>query len=180
MSYEKLLFFIEEEHRNLQHLIRAMNDLAGYFPFDETFFTEITDKEIDILDRFIFRFTKTIDPMGKRLFPEILTVTGERDEDMFFRDILNRLERMGILTSVEDWNTYRERRNSLTHEYPETHVDKAAMLTDAYEKSFNLIRLFERIKQLLTQRVGISMVSYPTPDISMLPHAASMNNNCEQ
>ncbi len=54
------------------------------------------------------------------------------------------------------------------------------MLTDAYEKSFNLIRLFERIKELLAQRVGISMVPYPTHDISTLPHVASMNNNCEQ
>lgn len=100
-------------------------------------------------------------------------MTGERDEDMFFRDILNRLERMGILTSIEDWNTFRERRNSLTHEYPETYTDKAAMLTDAYEKSFELIQLFERIKELLTQRVGISMEPYPMPDISMLPYAAS-------
>ncbi len=64
MSYEKLLFFIEEEHRNLQHLIRAMTDIAGYFPLYETFFTEMTDKEIG--------FTKTVDSMGKRLFPEIL------------------------------------------------------------------------------------------------------------
>jgi len=173
MSYEKLLFFVEEEHRNLLHLIRAMTELAEYFPLDETFFTKTTDKEIDILDRFIFRFTKTVDSMGKRLFPEILTVTGERDEDMFFRDILNRLERMGILTSVEDWNTFRERRNSLTHEYPETYTDKAAMLTDAYEKSFELIQLFERVKKLLAQRVRISMEPYPTHDTSMLPDAAS-------
>jgi hypothetical protein len=173
MNNEKLLFFVEEEHRNLQHLIRAMTELTEYFPLDETFFTKITDKQVDILDRFIFRFTKTVDSMGKRLFPEILTVTGERDEDMFFRDILNRLERMGILTSVEDWNTFRERRNSLTHEYPETYVDKAAMLTDAYEKSFELIQLFERVKELLAQRVGISMEPYPTLDISMLPYAIS-------
>ncbi len=169
MNYDKLLFFVEEEHRNLLHLIRAMTELAGYFPLDETFFTKITDKEIDLLDRFIFRFTKTVDSMGKRLFPEILTVTDERDEDMFFRDMLNRLERMGILTSVEDWHTYRERRNSLTHEYPETDSDKAAMLIDAYEKSFDMIQLFERIKKLLTQRVEISMEPYPIPDISTLP-----------
>ena len=171
MNDEKLLFFIEEEHRNIQHLIRAMSDLAKHFPIDEKFFIEIADEQIDILDRFIFRFTKTVDSMGKRLFPEILNILGERDEDMFFRDMLNRLERIGILPSIEEWNTYRERRNSLTHEYPETQVDKAAMLIDAYEKSFHLVKLFERIKELLAKRVGISMAPYPTPDMSMLPHA---------
>jgi len=56
MNDEKLLFFVEEEHRNLQHLIRAMTELAKYFPLDETFFTKITDKEVDRLDRFIFRY----------------------------------------------------------------------------------------------------------------------------
>jgi len=55
MNDEKLLF-IEEEHRNVQHLIRAMSDLAKNFPIDEKFFIKITDEQIDILDLFIFRF----------------------------------------------------------------------------------------------------------------------------
>lgn len=168
---DKLLFFLEEEHRNIQHLIRAMQALSERFPLDNHFFINMTNENIDILDRFIFRFTKTVDSMGRRLFPEILNVLGEREEDMFFRDILNRLERIGILTNAEDWNTYRERRNSLTHEYPETDMGKVAMLVDAYEKSFDLIQLFERIKTLLSQRTDISITPYPTHDISTLPHA---------
>ncbi len=170
-NYKKLLFFLEEEERNFQHLIRAMQALSEYFPLDDTFFSKLTDEQIDILDRFIFRFTKTVDFMGKRLFPELLNVLGERDEDMFFRDMLNRLEKIGILNRVEDWNSYRERRNSLTHEYPEPDSAKTAMLLDAYEKSFELITLFERIKTLLAQKTDIVMAAYSPPDVSTLPHA---------
>jgi hypothetical protein len=92
MNDEKLLFFIEEEHRNVQHLIRAMSDLAKHFPIDEKFFIEITDEQIDILDRFIFRFTKTVDSMGKRLFPEILNILGEREKICFFGICLTDLK----------------------------------------------------------------------------------------
>jgi len=168
MNNKKLLFFIEEEQNNIIHLIRAMSELNPYFPIEEIFFKNINNQEIDILDRFIFRFTKTVDTMGKRLFPAVLAAMGELEDDMFFRDKLNRLEKMAILNHAEDWNIYRAIRNSLTHEYPETHSNKAAILINAYEKSFALIQIFERIKTLLAQRANISMKPYPTPNTSQL------------
>lgn len=40
-----------------------------------------------------------------------------------FIDILNRLEKLGVLTSVEDWQYFRSLRNNLAHEYPERTAD---------------------------------------------------------
>jgi len=166
---KKLLFFMAEEDQNLYHLVRAMRELAVHLPIDAKFLREMQNQDIDVLDRFVFRFAKTVDSMGKRLFPELLATLGELDEQMFFRDMLNKLEKFGILNSAEAWNTYRDRRNGLTHEYPEAEEEKAAAIMDAYEISFHLIDIFVRLKVLLSERLGIATQDLALPNIDRLP-----------
>ncbi len=57
--------------------------------------------------------------MGQKLFRRFLMVIGDFYEDMSFIDILDRLEKLGIITSSDDWIRVRKLRDKLTHEYPD-------------------------------------------------------------
>lgn len=73
-----------------------------------------------IVNSFLFNYLKIQDKMGGKLFRQVLTHWREWDADTHtMLDVLNRLEKLGIIESVEAWDKLREIRNSLTHEYPE-------------------------------------------------------------
>jgi hypothetical protein len=73
-----------------------------------------------IVNSFLFNYLKIQDRIGSKLFRLALQQWRENDlDDMTMLDILNRLEKLGIIESVEAWDTLRELRNALAHEYPE-------------------------------------------------------------
>jgi len=73
-----------------------------------------------IVNSFLFNYLKIQDKIGSKLFTLALQQWRELDsEDMTMLDILNRLEKLGIIESVEAWDKLREIRNAIIHEYPE-------------------------------------------------------------
>ena len=66
-----------------------------------------------------FRFIKLQDLLGSKIFKEILNSLGEYREEMSLLDVLDRLERLKIIESADQWLAYRKLRNQLAHEYPE-------------------------------------------------------------
>jgi hypothetical protein len=73
-----------------------------------------------VVNSFLFNYLKIQDKMGGKLFRQVLMHWRELDADtQTMLDVLNRLERLGIIESVEAWDKLREIRNTLTHEYPE-------------------------------------------------------------
>jgi uncharacterized protein with HEPN domain len=60
-------------------------------------------------------------------------------------DKLNRLEKMGYLVSVEQWQSLLAIRNRLTHDYPTDDTLKAAYLNDAVDSVKLLKDLLDRV-----------------------------------
>jgi uncharacterized protein with HEPN domain len=77
-------------------------------------------ESIKTIDTFIYRFSKIQDYMGEKLFPAVLYLLGEHKPSMAYKDILNKLERLEIIPSSGKWMEFREIRNTLTHEYPDS------------------------------------------------------------
>jgi len=76
-------------------------------------------EKIKTVDAFIFRFIKTQDLIGEKLFKEYLDKVGDYKDSMSMLDIINKLEKLEIIPSASDWMVFRNLRNSLTHEYPD-------------------------------------------------------------
>jgi hypothetical protein len=73
-----------------------------------------------IVNSFLFNYLKIQDKIGGKLFRNVLQQWRELQTDtMTMLDILNRLEKLRIIDSVETWDKLREIRNAITHEYPE-------------------------------------------------------------
>ena len=69
--------------------------------------------------------------MGSKLFPALLKVLMEPLEESPMLDKLNKLEKLGVLPSVQRWQKIREIRNKFAHDYPEGDEMKAAVLNAA-------------------------------------------------
>ncbi|MHC4873698.1 MAG: hypothetical protein ACYTFY_17775 [Planctomycetota bacterium] len=79
-----------------------------------------SDKEkIKTIDAFIYRFIKLQDYMGSKLFRQLLVSIGEYADNMSLLDILDKMEKLDIITNSDKWLEYRITRNRLTHEYPD-------------------------------------------------------------
>jgi len=102
------------------HLTRAGSMREEMLPFIDALAAEdfSDNAKIKIIDAFLFRFIKTQDLMGNKLFREVLDRLGEYDDSMSMLDVLDRMEKLELIDSADVWMDYRNLRNTLTHEYP--------------------------------------------------------------
>ena len=114
---------------------------------------DIDDFEIvKVLDTFIFRFTKLQDFLGQKLFRRFLDEIGELEESMSFLDVLDRLERLEVIGSSEEWIKIRKLRNQLTHEYPEELEETKEELVIAMQKVKDFEDVIEKMQTYLKKR----------------------------
>jgi hypothetical protein len=92
------------------------NELSSYVLENEVF-SDIS--KVKTIDGFIYRFAKIQDMMGERLFPIYLESLQEYKNSMSFIDMLNKLEKLEMIKSADEWKYFRMLRNLLTHEYPD-------------------------------------------------------------
>jgi hypothetical protein len=109
----------------------------------------MSDETVQDWDQFVLRYTKLQDAIGSRLFPAVLTILQEPYEDKPMIDKLNRLEKLGYLESIDQWNQLRIVRNHFAHDYPSDDALKAAYLNDAVRAVPTLEGLLEKIRPLV-------------------------------
>ncbi|OFW80394.1 MAG: hypothetical protein A2887_05525 [Alphaproteobacteria bacterium RIFCSPLOWO2_01_FULL_40_26] len=83
---------------------------------DEDF---LNRKNINIIDAFMLRYIKLQDVMGRKLFKLVLEAFGEYQGSMSMLDMLDKLEKLHLVPSADEWMDYRKKRNEPTHEYPQ-------------------------------------------------------------
>ena len=101
--------------------------------------------DIAMFELFTNRFSKLQDLMGNKIFSLVLTTAGEPADEMTFIDKINKLEKLKIIDSAQEWMILRQIRNHLSHEYPDHPELTAQFLNQAYEHTDKIISLFEKI-----------------------------------
>jgi len=122
-------------------------ELKSYLPFVVSDFDNI--EKIKTIDSFIYRFTKVQDRMGEKFFPSVLQELYEYKSNMALIDFLNRLEKLGLIKSTDEWIEYRKLRNTLTHEYP----DNEDEMIEAINISIEVYAEMKHIYSLILERV---------------------------
>jgi hypothetical protein len=145
----KLCAALEECSRHVRYMKYAIARLPH--PVRESDLAAPRDELVAALDQFAYRFIRLQDALGRGVLRLVLTdVFREPYEDAPFRDVLDRLERLGVIPSAERWEEGRAIRNTFTHDYPETPAAKAASLNAALE----MARELERITFDITAKSG--------------------------
>jgi hypothetical protein len=133
---------LQEGEAHLQRLTSGTQKLAPFFPLAPETIKSLSEETVAILDQFIYRFTKLQDAMGTRLFPALVSMITGNDDPRPFIDTLNQLEKAGIISSAETWQTLRVLRNNLAHDYPDGNAQCAATLSMLFIQWHQLAVMF--------------------------------------
>ena len=137
--------------KHMHHLLHAVQSVRPALPVTAAALSCMDDETVQDWDQFILRFTKLQDTMGSRLYPALLGYLQEPYEDRPMLDKLNRLEKLGLIDSVEQWNGLRAIRNQFAHDYPEDNIVKAAYLNQAVEAVDTLSQLLQRTADMTSR-----------------------------
>ncbi|WP_280550588.1 MULTISPECIES: hypothetical protein [unclassified Halomonas] len=137
---EEQLKVAERMHHHLQRSWEAIQD---DLPMEAAQVSELDDDAIDRMDLFLSRFGKLQDFMAGKLFRALSRASLEdTDQDVSLLDTLNRMEKFGVLHTIDDWLEVRLLRNAFAHEY----------LTDSQAIAENInqaARLYDLLPQTL-------------------------------
>ena len=130
--------------------LQALHEAIGRCPqpLTEAHFSRRDADLIAVLDQFAYRFTKLQDAMSAKLFRQYaLEVLQEPVESVPIIDILNLLERYGLLPSVSRWQEIGEIRNQITHEYQLSPAELVVTLRIAFGMVTEMAAVFATLSQ---------------------------------
>lgn len=144
---------LAECRAHAERIVSALRSVSDLFPLSAESLESLDENQVAYIDQFIYRFTKLQDAMGMRLLPAVHAFAQSDEAPRPFIEILARLEKLGFLDSMEDWQYFRNLRNNLSHEYPERkekNVDSLNALHQSWPRFDALYRSFaEKTEQLL-------------------------------
>lgn len=148
----KLKRLVAECNKHQQRMTYALVKIEKKLPLTEQSYQMLEDEDINHIDQFLFRFSKLQDAIGQRFFKAILELLEEDVEGIPFIDILNKLEKLGLIESTTQWQNLREIRNSLAHEYDDSPELMAQVLNSVFIASTDLIKIYAKLKETYQER----------------------------
>ena len=169
----KLLHALNECNIHLKRLAFAREMIRPLIPLKPETYEKIEEDNISYIDQLIYRFTKLQDTMGDSLFPSILKSLEEDPEQMSMLDILNRLEKLNILTSAEEWIRLRNLRNEFTHEYEDNMEENSKLVNSLFNEVNTIYTMFVKIKHYILKNIfpyipaeELNNFDFKTPEIN--------------
>ncbi len=133
---------------HIKRIDAILPEILEWLPLDNTSFEKI--EIVKTIDSFIYRFIKIQDKMGDKLFPTVLEILQEYNTNMPLIDVLNKLERLELINSTDEWIEFRKLRNTLTHEYPDNEneiIEAINLAIDVYKKMISIYNKLIIIKK---------------------------------
>lgn len=148
-----------EALRAAHSLAASVRRTAGLFPLDGNALETLDEDARGKLDAFRVRFSGLQDLLANKLFRGILLLEEETPQSML--DILNAMEKRGVIKSFDEWRRVRDLRNAFMHEYPDQLDICATALTGAHAVAGDLIQVLARIREQAIDHVGLDSGDLP-------------------
>lgn len=103
------------------------------------------------LDAFVARFGRLQDTIADKLIPELLRQSLETPGTVI--DNLTRLEKLGLIASVDEWIEARNLRNRLIHEYMRDKEDFLQALLRAKALTPMLIETSHTLREYAAEKI---------------------------
>jgi hypothetical protein len=159
MTFDKKIILtisssIKECESHLSRLTRSHGLIKEFFPLTEETLKNCSEERIEHLDQFIYRFTKLQDAMGARLLPSVYSYLKNEVKPVPFIDILSSLEKYEVLTSENDWQFFRNLRNYLAHDYPESIGQTVLTLNTLYSNWDKLKNMYVQVREFCIKKIA--------------------------
>ena len=148
-----------EAIRAASSLAVSLRRTARLFPLTGEGLLELNEENKERLDAFRVRYASLQDILANKLFRTLLIL--EEESAMSMLDVLNDMEKRGIVDSYSVWKRLRELRNVFMHDYAHEDDLKASALTEAYGKAPELLQLLNRLRTYVIQHVGLAAAYLP-------------------
>lgn len=139
---QKLIHILYECNRHKAMLEFAYKNVEKNLPLTAERFLTLPADDIAPIDQFLYRFAKLQDSMGEKLFGTLLVLMGEDFSAKPFIDLLNRLEKLGLLYK-DEWMDLRRIRNEVAHEYSFNTQALVDSLNDILQAKAKLIAIYD-------------------------------------
>ena len=164
MAYDKknadlFLLNFNEAYRSAKLLMSSYSRITSLMPLNGESLNSLNEDNLDRLDAFRVRYSDLQYSLGNKTFRSILVLEEELPGSNL--DILNKMEKRGVIKSFEEWKMLRYIRNLFSHDYPETDNDKAEALSIAYSNTLNLVRTLDSVIQYMQEKVHLPMDKFP-------------------
>ncbi len=137
----KLEKYFKECDKHLQRIEEAYSDMESFIPLTVEKYETLSKDEVQDVDQYLYRFSKLQDTLGDKVFKLLAKEYVDNVDNLSFMDILNKLEKVGYLSSVKEWTYLREIRNEIAHQYD----DEAQEMTPAINKIINQKEIIKAI-----------------------------------
>ncbi|HXH55415.1 MAG TPA: hypothetical protein VNK03_06730 [Gammaproteobacteria bacterium] len=144
------LLEIADLHAN--RILIAIDHIKTKIPVTAKRINHLMPEELSFFELYASRFSKLQDFMGSNLFTALLENAGEQTETLTFIDKLNKLEKLQIIKSSDEWKKMRNIRNILSHEYPDRPEITAEIFNTAFSYGPMLLDCLQKIKVFLKSR----------------------------
>ena len=141
----RLQKIINECDKHILRMNSAYKKIVASLPLDAESYTKLNEDEVEHIDQYLFRFAKLQDAIGKRFFKVIFVSLEEDIEDISFIDLLNRLEKLNILDSTEQWLELRKIRNVLSHTYEDEPEEMSIAINDIFDKKEAIEKIYKQL-----------------------------------
>jgi predicted nucleotidyltransferase len=139
--------YINECQKHKLRINKSHLEVKDIFPLSSLRYKDLNDLEIQAIDQYLFRFAKLQDTIGEKLFKIIVSQYVENVEELTFLDILNKLEKIEILSSVNIWKKLRAIRNNISHQYDDEPEEMAEALNEIFAYKEELLDIFNNIEK---------------------------------
>lgn len=146
---------LQEAGRAGKNLQTSLRRTAHLFPLDGDMLERLDDEGKERLDAFRVRFADLQDLLAGKVFRSLLLLEEERPGSQL--DVLNAIEKRGIMSSFLEWKRLRDMRNVFMHDYPDHANDRAEALTLAAAGARELLAVLERTARYAQDHVGLEL-----------------------
>lgn len=134
-------------------LNEALMQVKQLIPLPILSISQLSTQQLAFLDMVTLRFGKLQDIVGVKIMPLILEILAE--DAMTFIDKLNKLEKLGYISSSDWWIELRELRNQIAHDYPNNEKLICANISMLVDKSTELLDFWNVLKTKITNLVDV-------------------------
>lgn len=121
-------------------------------PYPLSSIDALTETELESVSALIERFGKLQDLLGG-IFREVAILSGEEADDM--NDVLGRMEKIGILSSADEWRALRALRNLGAHDYDDNDAGKTEFVNESARQATILIEVAGRVASYCRDKLNI-------------------------
>lgn len=147
-----------EAYRSAKLLQSSYIRMKTLMPMTLEVFKNLTHEDMDMIDAFRVRFCDFQDTLGNKVFRSILIMEEEAIGSSI--DILNMMEKRLIIDSFDSFKKVRNIRNAFSHDYPESDDGKIELLNNAYEHTYILFKILNKIIEYNNKKLNLSMPNF--------------------